>query len=145
MRDQKIPWDLEGTPLQIMTDSTLGSDELIDVRMYDKDSSYIGFVAVKFSSPMQYFIGGNCITEWTDLSVQPPVEVNKIWTIAKTETAWIITCNGVEVLNFRFADSSAGTCVSNWGGDVVEEIKFHNNDKASDSYSAGKFVIIVMP
>ena len=89
-RSAKIPWDLEGTPFQIKTDSTLGSGDQIKVVMYDKDSSYISYVIVKFSSPMRYWI--NFCGSETDMSVQPPAEVDKIWTIDKTATAFIITC-----------------------------------------------------
>ena len=138
----KIPWDLEGTPLQIKTDSTVGSDERIRVSMYNKDSSfigsYIGNVVVEFSSTVQYYIG-YCTTDWTDLPVQPPVEVDKIWTITKTETAIIITCNNVEVLNYLFANGSDSRCNQTWGGDVVEEIRFSGDfDTASDFYKAGE-------
>eukprot|EP00116_Pleurobrachia_bachei_P002407 sb/3462669/ len=130
-----IPWDLEATPLQIKTDSALGSDEYIIVDMLDKDNFWIGSVAVRFSSPIKYYIG-SCINSYTNLPVQPPVEVDKIWTITKTETAIIITCNGVEVLNYLFTDSSAGSCATEWGGDVVEEIRFGTGDTASDFYIA---------
>ena len=135
----KIPWDLEATSLQIKTDSALGSDERINVDMY-RDYSWIGSVVVKFSSPMQYGIS-YCTTGWSDLPVQPPVEVYKIWTITKTETAFIISCNAVEVLNLMFADSSGSDCVQSWGSDVVEEIRFRNDDTASDFYGAGKVSI----
>ena len=39
-----IKWDLEGTSLQIKTNSTAGSDAEIKVGMYDKDSSLVGSV-----------------------------------------------------------------------------------------------------
>eukprot|EP00116_Pleurobrachia_bachei_P004063 sb/3464325/ len=135
-RDVEIPWDLDGTPLQIKTESTLGSGEAIWVWMYVRSSSWIiGWVDVKFSSTMQYQID-NCATSYTDLPVQPPVEVEKIWTIRKTETALIITCNNVEVLKYLFADSSNNNCVPRWGGNVAEQIKFDKNDTASDFYKA---------
>eukprot|EP00116_Pleurobrachia_bachei_P005186 sb/3465448/ len=114
-----IPWDLEATPLQIKTDSVLGSDQQILVWMYDKDSSsYISSMTVKFSSTMRYSI--DYCRDWTDLPVQPPVEVDKVWTITKAETALIITCNDVEVLNYHFADSSNNKCAlkgknGDWG------------------------------
>eukprot|EP00116_Pleurobrachia_bachei_P005144 sb/3465406/ len=133
-RNVTIPWELEATPLQIKTDSTLGSNDLIYVMMYDEDVVFIGNVGVKFSSPMQYLIV--FCTIWTDLPVEPPVEVNKVWTITKTETGLIITCNNVEVLNYLFADSSFITCVPNLGGYVVEKIMFYSSDKASDFYRA---------
>eukprot|EP00116_Pleurobrachia_bachei_P011876 sb/3472138/ len=116
-KNAKIPWDLEGTSLQIKTNSTLGSVEIIVVSVYDKDSHWLGGVGVKFSSPMQYYIS-SCTSGYKDLPVQPPVEVDKIWTTTKTETALIITCNNVEVLNYLFVDSSDSNCVPTWGGDV---------------------------
>ena len=134
-----IPWDLEATPIQIKTDSTAGSNEEILVAMFDKDSNQIGRTGVRFSSSkkyeysIQYCTGGR-----KKLPVLPPTEVDKIWTITKTETGITITCNGVEVVNYLFADSSNSNCVPNWGGDVVEQISF-SEDTASDFYkSAGK-------
>eukprot|EP00116_Pleurobrachia_bachei_P013697 sb/3473959/ len=82
-----------------------------------------------------------CTSVWfTELPVQPPAEVEKIWTIAKTETGFIIICNGVEVLNYLFADSSESDCVTTWDGDVVEQIVFAEFyfRPASDFYRAGK-------
>ena len=137
----KIPWDLEETPLQIKTDSTLGSDDKIWVRMYDKDDSWISGVRVRFLTTMMYMIE-YCTpgdgTNYVNLPVQPVVEAETIWTITKTETSLNISCNNVEVLNYFFADSSSSNCVPKLGGDVVEAIKFHSSDKASDFYRAGK-------
>eukprot|EP00116_Pleurobrachia_bachei_P014173 sb/3474435/ len=116
-------------------DSTLGSDELLRVGMYDKDGKYLSYVVLQFSSPMQYQIR-YCSNSNTVFPVQPPVEVDKIWTISKTDAALIITCNGVEVLNYQFADSSNSECVTRLGGNVVEQIKFNKNDVASDFYRA---------
>ena len=135
--DVLIPWDLEGTPLHIKTDSTLGSDELVTVMLYDKESNWFSTVDVKFSSSMQYRIF-TCMATYIDLPVQPPVEVEKTWKITKTETALTITCNDVEVLNYLFADSSNSNCVPKLGGDVVEQIQFSKWDTASDFYREGK-------
>ena len=132
-----IPWDLESTPLQITTNSKLGSSEQILVDVFDKDGSNIAYVEVKFLSTMKYFLR-YCTDEKTKLPVQPPEERNKIWTIKKTKTALIITCNNVEVLNYRFDGSSFGNdCVRRWDGDVVEEIEFSKLDDASHFYRAG--------
>ena len=87
---------------------------------------------------MQYHMDF-CVTSYTDLPVQPPTGVEKIWTITKTEAAFIITCNEVEVVNFLFADSSNSNCVPNLGGNTVEQIEFRSDDTASDFYrAAGK-------
>eukprot|EP00116_Pleurobrachia_bachei_P006987 sb/3467249/ len=129
VRGTYIPFDLESTPLQIKTDSTAGSKELIKV------NTNSGAVFVKFTSPIQY--GIDYCAGYTTLPVQPPDEVDKIWTIRKTATALSIECNGVEVLNYQFSDGSSSYCVAYWGGDVVEKIAFLNYyATASDSYRA---------
>ena len=106
--------------------------------MRNKDGSWISSAGVTFSSPMKYEIG-YCTNGETDLPVQPPTEVDKIWAFIKTETALIIKCNNVEVLNYLFEDSPRDGCFQKLGGDVVENIVFHNTyDEASDFYKAGK-------
>ena len=141
MRNNTISFDLESTPLQIKTDSITGSGEWIAVTAHTEDESYIGGVWVQFSSPVQYFID-YCTSPWTSLPVQPPDEEDKTWTIRKTATTLSIECNGVEVLNYQFSDSSNGNCVSKWGGDVVDKILFNSSyDTASDSYRAKPGII----
>ena len=144
MRSVKIPWDLEEKPLQIKTDSKLqlgiGEIEKISVFMYVKEStSYFSYVAVKFTSIMQYRIGYCTGNTSPDLPVQPPVETDKIWTFTKSETALIITCNNVEVLNYLFSDSSDSQCIPKLGGNV-EQIEFkHDTSSPTESDSASDF------
>ena len=99
---------------------------------FTADGSYIGTLLVEFTSPFQYSI--TYCTGWTSLPV--PEEVDKIWTIRKTATALSIECNGVELLSYQFSDSSYDSCVSKWGGDVVDKIWFGYTDNASDSFRA---------
>ena len=133
--DVRIPFDLESSPLQIKTDSTAGSGEKIRIETYTAAGQWLGQVIVEFTSPMKYNI--YYCADWTSLPVQPPDEVNKTWTIQKTATAFSIECNGVEVLNYKFGDSSKTNCITRWGGDVVDKIMFNASfDTASDSYRA---------
>ena len=133
--DTVIPFDLESTPLQIKTNSTVGSGDRIAVGTYTADGSIIGRVGMLFTSPVKYGIG--YCTSWTTLPVQPPEEVEKTWTIQKTATILSMECNGVEVLNYQFSKSGESRCVPHWGGDVVEKIKFDSEyDTASDNYRA---------
>ena len=139
-----IPFDLESTPLQIKTYSTTGSGHyLFVVSTHKADGSSIGRVLVWFNSPtsIQYYID-DCIS-WTTLSVQPSDEMYKVWTTQKTVTALSIECNGVEVLNYQFSDSTLPNCVSQWEGDVVDKIVF-SSDSASNSYRVkpGSFGVI---
>ena len=102
---------------------------------YTADGNVLRDVLVKFSSPVQFYI--SYCTDWTSLPVQPPDVLDKTWTILKTTTTLNIKCNGVEVLNYQFSDSGESQCVSQWGGDVVDKIKFsYPYDTASDSYRA---------
>ena len=136
-QDVKITWDLEGTALQIKTNSTLGSDDKFWINIYG--SKYITSVAVRFFDTSIRFKIGICTgRSYIALPVQTPAEVDKIWEITKTETAIIIICNNVAVVNYLFAESSDDDCVIKMGGDVVEEIEFDSDDTASDYYRAGK-------
>ena len=103
---------------------------------FTADGSSIGRVTVQFTSPVTYYIG--LCTGRTSLPVQPPDVLNKTWTILKTNTTLSIECNGVEVLNYQFSDSSGSSCVPRWGGDVVKKIKFSFYDTASNSYQKKK-------
>ena len=129
-----IPFDLESTPLQIKTDSAAGSGAQMVVRLYDEQKSHTSSLVIQFISPMKYRVN-HCVTSYTVLPTQPPDDVDKIWTFTKTSTAFIISCNGVELLNYVFSDSSRSKCVPTWSRDV-EKIDFHRNDSASDFYRA---------
>ena len=136
--NSKFTFDLESTPLQIKTNSTVGSIDVMRVHMYATDDSFKGGVKVSFKSPMKYLFS-SC-TGWTKFPVQPPEAVDKTWTFRKTDTTLSIECNGVEVLNYQFSDSSDSDCLPKWGGDVVEKILIPNDDTASDFYrSYGEF------
>ena len=84
VRNTPIPFHLESTPLQVKTDSTTGSGEQISMYINSADGVSIGRVLVRFASPFQYYIHLCTGNGWTDLPVQPPEEVDKIWTFQKT-------------------------------------------------------------
>ena len=133
-RGVNIPWDLEATPLQIKTDS-LPDSERIWVNVNDAVNINVRRVMVTFSNNTYKYGIYNCNNK--EFPVQPQEGVEKIWTIAKTESELIITRNGVKVLNYVFADapySTAVACPQWWGGDIVEQISFNEYDTASDFY-----------
>ena len=135
-RSVKIEWDLESTPLEIRTNSVLGSNDVVDVVLYSAEGEYAGTVALYFTSTLQYHIGW-CST-WTNLPVTPPSATDKVWRITLTRTAGVrlvIHCNDVEVLNTLL---SQATCSDSrwstaWNRDVAK-IKFYKHDTASDYY-----------
>ena len=104
---------LESTPLQIKTDSAVASADRINVQLYDAQEEYIAAFGFAFYTLIKYWVG-NCQSGWAPLSTQPSDDEAKIWTFTKTSTAFIISCNGVEVLNYVFSDSSNSDCASKW-------------------------------
>ena len=135
-----IDYDLETYPLQIKTDSVVGSNVQIAVLLYTVDNTYISTIQLYFSNTIEYHIS-DC-SSWTTLT-NVPEEQNKVWTLTKTTTSLTIHCNDVEVLNYVFSVSSDSDCVSKYSQDV-EKIWFHSSDTASDWYRkkpTGMFII----
>ena len=141
-RYQFIPYDLEATPLQIKTDSILGSDDYLTLCLYTADNTDIadyrslGYFRIKFRDIIYIDIfpcGYN-----VPLIATPPPEINKIWTITKTSTSISIGCNGVQVLDFHFSDSQEASCDPNWSQAVAKIVFWVGNqgddDNASDGY-----------
>lgn len=136
-----IPLDLEYTPLEIKTDSELGSEDEVDVYFYTTQGEYAGGVAIYFSSTLQYAIS-SC-SSYKNFPGNLPVEVEKVWRITVDKTAGIrvrIHCNGVEVLNFLLSDKmcSDSRWRYYWSRDVEEIYFYPNFDTASDYYRAVK-------
>ena len=124
----KIEYDLVAHPLQIKTDSTAGSPEKLQVQLYTGDNA-IGSISLYFFDTPLYFIQ-YCSTY---VSIYPPAEQDKIWTISKTSTTLKIVCNGVEVLTYTFSESTQGTCPIKWSQDVTG-IMFGKAGQAADGY-----------
>ena len=138
----KINFDLENSPLQIKTDSVVGSDEKVDVTFYSGSSwdDWAGGVFLSFSSPPQYRLLF-CISSITNFSTELPSKTEKVWTITKSIVSGkirVVThCNDKEVLNVVLSDTmcSYDGWSDYWSKDVTR-IKF--SDTASDYYRAGE-------
>ena len=146
-RDIIIQLDLENTSLEIKTDSTLGSGDIVDIFLYTsqrRDGDYnVPRVAINFTSTPRYYFH-NCGSFWTDFPTNLPAEVDKIWRITVDKTAGIrvkIHCNGVEVLNVLLSDSTCrgyrGYWKKYWSRNF-KKIYFRSSDTASDYYRSGQ-------
>ena len=138
--DVYIPLDLENTPLEIKTDSKLGSGDDVYVSFHTTRGERAGGLEISFYST-RYWL--DYCNSWTNFPSNLPSEVEKIWRITLDKTAGIrlqIHCNGVEVLNVLMSDN---TCSYSdwryyWSKDV-ENIYFHpSHDTASDYYRTGQ-------
>ena len=141
-RNVEIEWDLESTPLEVRTNSVLGSSDQVSVSFHSAggESEGSGRVRLYFTSTLQYWLSW-CSTSYTNLPVTPPSATDEVWRITLTRTAGVrlvIHCNEVEVLNTLL---SQATCSDSrwstiWNRDVIK-IRFDSGDRASDYYRAG--------
>ena len=147
-RDVMINHDLENSPLQIRTESAVGSNEEAALYFYSVEDHYIGGVGLYFTSPPQFWLF-LCTSSKTDFPSVLPTETDKIWTITLIKTAgavhFMMHCNNKEVLNVVLSDTICGQggWISNWSRDV-ENIKFSSRDTASDYYRPGKFLMFLL-
>ena len=137
-----INYDLENSPLQIRTESLVGSNELVRVFFSTAGRERAGGVGLYFTFPPQYWLR-YCTTSRTNFPTALPTETDKIWTVTLSRTSGtvrlIIHCNNKEVLNVVL---SSTTCSNNiwsscWSRDVGK-IQFYPEDTASDFYRPGK-------
>ncbi|KAL5251901.1 hypothetical protein ACHWQZ_G014885 [Mnemiopsis leidyi] len=138
-----IPLDLENTPLEIKTDSALGSGDRVWVNFFTSQRELTGGVGIFFTSTPQYHLSRSSSSR-TNFTTNLPVEVEKIWRITVDKTAGIgvkIHCNGVEVVNVLLSDTSGEGYWSKdwsyWRDRNVEQMYFSSVfDKASDYHRA---------
>ena len=138
-RSSLIPHDLETTPLEIKTNSTLGSKDKVSVRFYTTQREGVGGVDIYFTSTTQYWLP-YCSSSRKNFTSNLPREVDKIWSITLDKTAGIrlqIHCSGVEVVNILLSDNTCNKSYwrKHWSRNV-EIMYFFPYDTASDYYRA---------
>ena len=136
--------DLETTPLEIKTNSTIGSGDLVYVDFYTSGGDEVGGVRISFTSTPVYFIR-YCMSSYTSFPGNLPTDVEKVWRITLNRNSGIrllIHCNNVEVLNFFMSYYSCyywSESYSDYWSRNVGKIQFHYYyDTASDHYRAGQ-------
>ena len=137
----KVDYDLENSPLQIRTNSEIGSEGRVDMYFYNPAGDHAGSVSVHLESSPQYDFGW-CSSR-RNFPTGLPSDTDKTWTISLVRTSSeiriVMLCNEKEVLNVALSDT---TCTSEsewkttWNRDV-EQIKFSSYDTASDYYRPG--------
>ena len=136
-------YDLENNPLQIRTDSVIGSDEKVSLLLITPDGIYAGGIIIVFSSPPKFWFG--YCTHGTNFPTDLPTETDKVWQITFTKSSGVIgvtiLCNDKQVINMVVSDS---TCTrSEWSNrwdinKTIAKILFQVVDTASDYYRPGK-------
>ena len=130
-RGQYIDHDIHTTPLEIWTNSTTGSGDMVDVALWASTRTSSGTVRIKLTSPPQYYV--YYCKGWTNFPTDLPTTTVKVWRISvinSDNTRVKIVCNEKEVLNIVFSYSP---CNVWWRNDAVM-IYFGSYDTASDYY-----------
>ena len=129
-----INYDIEKSPLQIKTNSQVGSDEKIyDVSFYNAAGNDAGGVFLNFSSPPQYWLYG-CSLYYTNFPTALPSETdNKVWTLTKTTGIHrvVIHCNDKEVLNVVLSDTTCNE--SDWRTMWMRDVEMINFPSCCDT------------
>merc|ERR1712176_361600 len=133
-RSSVIEFDWEETPLEIRTNSLLGSGDQIKVRFLTEEGSPAGNLKIKFDDNASYFIT-DCMNKKKGFKLPSSEDGEYIWRVTKADGRIIVHCNGEEVINVSYADSAKAACREMWSKDT-EAIEFMEEDNASDGYRA---------
>jgi hypothetical protein len=135
-REVVIEFDLETTPLEIKTNSTLKSGQEVDVWFSTSQGHPAAGICFTLTSPPQYFLY-DCRSR-TDFPTILPSAIDRVWRVTLTRTAGIrlkVHCNEVEVLNILISHSTCSDSMwSDYWSREIAEIFFTSWDDASDFY-----------
>ena len=97
----KIEFNLETNPLEIKTDSEIGSGDQLRVNFYDSVGDVAGAIIINFHSTAKYYF--HWCSRSSAFPTTLPIARSKVWRITKTRMSedirFQIHCNGVEMLN----------------------------------------------
>ena len=138
-RNERIPFDINSTPLQILTDSDIGSGEVLRLKFTEQDSHVGPGIRVLFYDPPLYTIG-RCDPEALDVPfVMPSLSQHRVWTFSKENNRLKLLCNGVKIYDFNFIEDSTEDCLDWWSGFDLVHVKFTDTDKVNNTDTASDF------
>ena len=106
--------------LEIKTDSTIGSDDVIDLRFYTSQQERAGGIKISFETTHVVTIHW-CTRGGTNFVTSLPPDINKVWRITQVSGTRVrIHCNELEVLDFTLSDNNCRNeeWQQFWKGDV---------------------------
>ena len=132
--------DLDNVSLEIKTNSTSGTDELMWLIFRNAHSESAGGFGIKFSSTPKYYLPQCTTSSWINFPTTLPTATYKIWRITLDRRAGIrvlVRCNEELVLNVMLSDQVCTNYRSTWSSywsRIVTKIYFYKQDNASDYY-----------
>ena len=137
-----IDGDIESSPVEIKTNSLLGSDEEVKFWFFTSVGVWTGGgVTLHFKSTVMFYLPF-CMGNFKDFPIELPTETDKVWRITLTKTSdirLVIHCNNIEVLDILMSNyCNDNRWITEWttGGKMI---RFGSGDKASDFYRGKQF------
>ena len=146
-RNRDISFDINSTPLQVYTDSEVGSGEMIWVQFHASNKG--AGMGIYFNAQPKSFVG-YCEEQEIPLGKLGTIK-NRVWTIEKENTRVKLRCNGEQIFDFDTEDSTKD-CKSHWVLDFItlkfadETITQDMADTASDffrQYATGEATYMI--
>ena len=150
-----VEFDLENSPLQIKTNTEVGTSGSLKVNFFTLSYSYAGSGFGLKLKPLQYsFIG--CLDSYVEFSEDLlPSETEKVWTIFLSRVSGVrrivIHCNEMEIINFVVSESTCAMAdwESKWVTRDVKRIQLIGYSYSSSStateadyFRAGEYQIL---
>ena len=140
IRGSFIEYDLETTPLEIKASSAIGSNELINLKLYGSEERDAGSVRIALSNPPQIKIV-KCVDSIPTSSDISTASTNLfVWKITKTVGPGLkIEAGSVTVVDVMLTQDVCSDYKTDWylyWHRAVTKIKFLTSDTASSQYSS---------
>ena len=120
--------------MQIKTESTVGSNDLLYVKFYSDDVSDAAELMVDFGDTPYYYLSDCAEGEFAAFYA---ADERRTWTLnldAESAESLVLSYNGVVVANVDL-NSANSSCVSTWSASFTN-LMFDSEDDASVSYRA---------
>ena len=138
MVELETPIELGRFLLTVRSDSTVGSDHLLKIKLINEDRTWKS-IQIKYSEPMTYMIG-TC-TNFQYFSAQPDLQYQNYWLFTQTPKGIIIMCNQETVVDLELSDEVCSSSYAEnfdwktiWSKRIVA-VSFDKLDTASEFYN----------
>ena len=135
-RNRKIRFDIGSTPLQIVTDSEVGSGDILWARFLphlDSDIADGVGISVRFNDELTFSIG-YCGTFNIQLMKDPEsTNATTVWTFKKNDEQLLLLIDGIVVVIHSLKQASP-ECRRRWSRDF-KILQFASTDQATDTAS----------
>ena len=124
-----MDYSIGAVPLQLRTNSRLGSNDVLVIRFKSRDQE--PSLKIIFSDTPAYQIS-SCTGGPVDFTMSDGEE--HVWTVYKRGGSLNLLCEGEQIFNYLFKDSSIDGCAEKFS--FVEAFAVGSDDTATDQYRA---------